>query len=93
MIITKKTIKQLKALSLESRMKVLLRLRQGTANVSALLRVTKCEPTLMSHHLNVLRSAGLVEGERRGKQVYYSLTEGTATDDGLDLGKIELSFK
>jgi DNA-binding transcriptional ArsR family regulator len=33
-------------------------------------RLTLSQPTV-SHHLRVLREAGLVEGERRGIYVYY----------------------
>jgi ArsR family transcriptional regulator len=33
----------------------------------------------VSHHLKVLRDAGLVSGERRGTWVYYRLAAGTRT--------------
>lgn len=33
-------------------------------------------PTI-SHHLKVLREAGLIEGERRGTWIYYRLLPGT----------------
>jgi ArsR family transcriptional regulator, arsenate/arsenite/antimonite-responsive transcriptional repressor len=35
----------------------------------------KSQPTI-SHHLKVLTEAGLVQGERRGKWVWYSLNRG-----------------
>lgn len=35
----------------------------------------KNQPTI-SHHLRILKEAGLVWGERRGKWVYYSLEQG-----------------
>lgn len=34
------------------------------------------QPTI-SHHLRILREAGLVTGERRGTWVYYALDRGT----------------
>jgi ArsR family transcriptional regulator len=37
------------------------------------------QPTV-SHHLKVLREAGLVVGERRGRWVYYSVVEKALTD-------------
>jgi len=37
--------------------------------------IGKSQPTV-SHHLKVLADAGLVEGERRGKWVWYRLVEG-----------------
>jgi ArsR family transcriptional regulator, arsenate/arsenite/antimonite-responsive transcriptional repressor len=33
-----------------------------------------CQPTV-SHHLKILREAGLVQSERNGKQVFYSLNQ------------------
>ena len=32
------------------------------------------QPTV-SHHLKILRDAGLVSAERRGKEIYYSLSQ------------------
>lgn len=37
------------------------------------------QPTV-SHHLKVLREAGLVSGERRGRWVYYSVVEEALED-------------
>ena len=46
--------------------------------------VTERAPNLASHHLRVLRSAGLVRSRRDGKMVLYSLTEsGAALLEGL----------
>lgn len=42
------------------------------------------QPTV-SHHLKVLREAGLVAGERRGTWVYYSLVPGAVEDLGAAL--------
>ena len=40
--------------------------------------IGKSQPTV-SHHLRVLADAGLVEGERRGKWVWYRLVEARLT--------------
>ena len=32
-------------------------------------------PSLVSHHLRLLRGARIVRSERRGKQVYYTMTD------------------
>ena len=37
--------------------------------------LAKSQPTV-SHHLRVLSEAGLVQGDRRGKWVWYSLNRG-----------------
>ena len=33
-------------------------------------------PSLLSHHLKTLRSAGLITGERRGRWIDYKLVPG-----------------
>ncbi len=37
-------------------------------------------PSLVSHHLRLLRAARLLKGERRGKEVYYGLDDGHVKD-------------
>ncbi len=37
------------------------------------------QPTI-SHHLKILKEAGLVNGDKRGKWVYYSLVHSKATE-------------
>ncbi len=37
------------------------------------------QPTI-SHHLRILRDAGLIKGDKRGKWVYYSLIKGRAEE-------------
>lgn len=37
------------------------------------------QPTI-SHHLKILREAGLIAGVKRGKWVYYSLVEGRTSE-------------
>ena len=37
-------------------------------------QITVTQPTV-SHHLKLLRDAGLVVSERRGKEIYYSLNQ------------------
>lgn len=63
-----------KALSDESRQKILLALEEkGELRVSQLVeRFGIAQPTV-SHHLGVLRNAGLVNDRREGQHVYYSV--------------------
>lgn len=63
-----------KALGDPARLAILRRLR-GQTEVCACDFVDCCgvgQPTV-SHHLRVLREAGLVRGERRGPWIYYRL--------------------
>ncbi|MGF7190274.1 DNA-binding transcriptional ArsR family regulator [Robbsia andropogonis] len=39
--------------------------------VSDIALATGLSPSLVSHHLRLLRGAGVVRGERRGKQIFY----------------------
>ncbi|HET9255195.1 MAG TPA: metalloregulator ArsR/SmtB family transcription factor [Pseudonocardiaceae bacterium] len=50
----------------------------GEACVCELTGFTVTGPTI-SHHLKVLREAGLIEGERRGTWIYYRVLPGPLT--------------
>jgi ArsR family transcriptional regulator, arsenate/arsenite/antimonite-responsive transcriptional repressor len=66
--------KLFKALGDETRLLILRQLRER-GEVCACDFVSCCDvaqPTV-SHHLKVLREAGLVTGDKRGLQVYYRL--------------------
>jgi ArsR family transcriptional regulator len=52
----------------------------GADQVCACDFTTCCDvrqPTV-SHHLRILREAGIIEGERRGTSIFYRLTPGAA---------------
>jgi ArsR family transcriptional regulator, arsenate/arsenite/antimonite-responsive transcriptional repressor len=55
-------------------------LRGGTRCACVLAEVADVSPPLLSHHLKVLRSAGLVSSRRRGRWIDYSL-EPAALDE------------
>ena len=70
-------VRLLKAVADETRLSILRQLRQ-CGEVCACDFVSCCDvaqPTV-SHHLKVLREAGLIEGERRGSWIYYCLAPG-----------------
>ena len=48
--------------------------------VAQLLAATGLEPSHLSQHLRVLRGYGLVTSQRRGSQVYYSLSYASVGD-------------
>lgn len=52
------------------------------------------EPTLLSHHLRVLREASLIEAERDGKALLYRLAPGVrpTTGRGINLECCVLNF-
>lgn len=76
----KKIIKNLKTVTDDTRLKVVLALRGKRINVGRMNKTLKVEPSLLSHHLKVLKDAGIVKAERVGKQVYYSLPRDVFSD-------------
>ena len=66
-------VRLLRTLSDPTRLRLLGVLQQGEQNVSGLCRRLDLPQPTISHHLGLLRSAGLVSNRRDGKQVFYSL--------------------
>jgi DNA-binding transcriptional ArsR family regulator len=68
------------ALSDELRLRILVRLRQGEANVTALTRELGVSQASVSKHLAVLRQVGLVDVHRRGVQSVYRVKDASVFD-------------
>jgi DNA-binding transcriptional ArsR family regulator len=64
-----------KALAEPSRLKIVGELLHAPRHVGELVRLTGLGQSLVSHHLKVLRAAGVVTSGRRGPFVYYSLAQ------------------
>ncbi len=69
-----------KALANGSRLEILEFLAQGTYTVEALAEVARLSVANTSRHLQILRQAGLVEGERSGQHVIYRLSDPLVVD-------------
>lgn len=85
----------LKVLADETRLAVVERLLAGPMNVARINESLGVEPTLLSHHLKVLREANLVTTRREGKHVVYSLAksiQGTRKGRAINLGCCLISF-
>jgi ArsR family transcriptional regulator, nickel/cobalt-responsive transcriptional repressor len=65
--------RMLKALADPERLRIVDCLRQGPHNVSDLAALLGAEIVNVSHHLGVLRHAGLVLDEKHGRFVVYRL--------------------
>jgi len=52
---------------------ILGRLREGPSTVGELADAVAMEASAVSHQLRLLRNLGLVDGERQGRSVSYSL--------------------
>ena len=62
-----------KALADPTRREILSRLRKGELSAGDLAKMFEISRATLSHHFNVLKSAGLVKSERRGQSIVYSL--------------------
>ncbi len=66
--------KILKALSNPERLKIMKLLSARKVCVCEIMAALGLSQTTTSYHLRVLRSAGLVKGEKRGKWVFYTIS-------------------
>ncbi|HNP60683.1 MAG TPA: metalloregulator ArsR/SmtB family transcription factor [Nitrospirales bacterium] len=86
---------KLKVLSDPTRLGVLESLMSGPKNVGELMGELDVEQSLLSHHLAILRDAGLVESSREGKTMIYQLPECVADSTAgkaINLGCCKISF-
>ncbi|MCS7131211.1 MAG: metalloregulator ArsR/SmtB family transcription factor [Hadesarchaea archaeon] len=65
----------LKCISDETRLRILLMLKDGERCVCEIFRELNKEQSLISHHLRVARRCGLVKGVRQGKWIRYRLAD------------------
>ena len=85
----------LKVLADDTRLAVMRLLMGGPMHVFEINEQLGIEQTLLSHHLRVLRDAGIVETERNGKAVLYRLSprvESRRKRNVIDLGCCRLAF-
>jgi DNA-binding transcriptional ArsR family regulator len=89
----------LRALADPERLRIINCLRGGPRNVSELAAMLEAEVVNVSHHLGVLRHAGLVKDERQGRFIIYSLHpdvfhpgRGASAKEHLDLGCCRLEI-
>ncbi|OPY61603.1 MAG: HTH-type transcriptional repressor SmtB [Syntrophorhabdaceae bacterium PtaU1.Bin034] len=88
--------RRLKAIADPTRWAVIAQLIESPKNVGELNASLKIDPTLLSHHLKILRDEGFIEYVREGKNKRYRLSpevELTESGPGIDLGccKLELN--
>ena len=65
----------LRALAAPVRIAIVLQLRDAPRCVHDLVDLLDLPQPLISQHLRVLKEAGVVHGERRGREVVYSLVD------------------
>ena len=55
-----------------SRLSIILVCLRESVSVGDIAKQLDLSPSLVSHHLRLLRAARVLKGERRGKQMFYS---------------------
>src|SRR5262249_47885334 len=92
----KRCARLLKALGDPKRLRLIRLLQNGPCNVSDLAAALDMPLVNASHHLAVLRQAGLVETHRQGRFILYQLrpdvVQLTETAEYLDLGCCRLEM-
>ncbi len=63
----------LKALAHPSRLFILEKLSEGSLCVNDLTKMIGADISTVSRHLSLMKNAGLIADEKRGKQVFYSV--------------------
>lgn len=85
----------LKVLADETRLAIVEQLLDGAKHVGEINEALHVEQSLLSHHLRVLREAGLVTAERDGKAVLYALARdvhAARKGKAINLGCCLISF-
>lgn len=92
----KNCVNKLKVLADETRMMVIREIKHEGKTVSEINKKIKIDQSLLSHHLKILRDAGLVEVTRQGKFNLYKVSSDiltSSTEQLIDLGCCSLNFK
>lgn len=82
----------LQAIGEKNRIRIIECLWDGAKNVSELAKLLKIEIVNVSHHLGVLKSARLVNHEKRGRFVVYSLAPEYFNGDSSRNGALNLGW-
>ena len=76
----RRTVELFKALADETRQKIMSLCCCKWLSVGEIVEALHVSQPTVSHHLSILRSAGLVDSRREGKQVFYSLNQKQIAD-------------
>jgi DNA-binding transcriptional ArsR family regulator len=82
----KRCAELLAALAAPERLRIIRYLRDGPRNVTEISDMLQAPVVNVSHHLHVLRHAGLVQSEKQGRFVRYSLCPGVLVPEADEQG-------
>jgi DNA-binding transcriptional ArsR family regulator len=92
-----KCSKSLKALSDLNRLKILDLLFRGELCVSDMVKALKIDQPKVSHHLAILKRAGVIVDRRQGRKIIYSLHPAVYKKsefvDKIDFGFVSVEFR
>lgn len=74
----------LKAFAHPLRLAIVLEVRDGERCVHDLVETLDAAQPLVSQHLKVLKTAGVLTGRRRGREIAYSIADEHVTHIALD---------
>ena len=77
---TKNTVNFAKALADETRQKIMSLCCCKWLSVGEIVSALNVSQPTVSHHLSILKEAGLVDSRREGKQIFYSLNQKKIAD-------------
>lgn len=96
----KKVAGMLAAVAEPTRLLILYRLAQGPHHVGALAEALGLPMVNMSHHLGVMRQAGLLDDEKDGRRVVYTIRPEICVEPAVDgtlatlaVGRYKLAVK
>ena len=81
-------VKVLKALSSETRLKILRLLKERSLCVNAITARLDMTQSAVSQHLRILKEAGLVKTEKRGYWMHYSVNREALRRYGSSIGRL-----
>ena len=82
----RKCAEALQALGEPTRIRIIDVLRQGATSVGEIAKALNTEIMNVSHHLGVMRQAGIVESAKDGRFVFYLLRPSFKIGAAIDLG-------
>lgn len=84
----KEAVELFKVFCVDKRIAIIEHLKNGARNVNSLANALKISPSAVSQHLRILKSAGLVAGQRKGYFIHYSLNRGALEKAKQTLSRI-----
>lgn len=82
------TVEFAKALADETRQQIMRICCCTRLSVNEIVAQTGVSQPTVSHHLKILRDAGLVRVQRKGKEIYYSLNQEKFADNCCGIASI-----